>query len=401
MRQNWSRKLLLGALAVLFCLSCTACSTSAGTNAKSYFSNLSSIMKNLTASSTPPSSANRGEGETAQSQGAPLDAVTNFTVDADGNYSFTGVENASFYLIYFCDLTATEDGDDYLYASSPINDTGAGQYTGSCDELFDSAYGEYLVKAFAFPDMTDSTYQMSTAATVNYTKTGAQDAPVIDYFWNTNDSTLEVVLTNVDTYTFQAYPETVDVTFTNVEDPNDTATVSITEISAEHHSVVTDALTKGSTYSITAVSKAGSNFVTNPVSDVTNVSDGVLFGDVNVLSDQYSYTDGWATFPRLVESFDLNAGGPCGQISRGFGAAYVDAVMTPVPASGGSDWSYTMLVNFGPFSMTGTLELKSDGTAEMYEGGGGPVTEGTVYGSWVDNGDGTATISYSPAEISS
>ena len=400
MKRDLTKKFLLAALAAVFCLSCTACSTSAGTNAKSYFSNLSSIVKNLTTSSTPPSSTNSGDGQTVQGQGTPLDAVSGFTVDADGNYSFAGVENASFYLIYFCDTTATEDGDDYLYASSPINETGAAQYTGNCNELFDFAYGEYLVKAFAFPDMTDSTYQMSTAATANYTKTGAQDAPIIDYFWNTNDSTLELVLTNVEAYTYQAYPEKVDVTFSNVEDASDTVTVSITDINADSYSVVADALSKGSTYSITAVSNAGSGFVTNAVSDVTAVSDGVLFGDINVLSDQYSYSDGWATFPRLVESFDLNAGGACGQVSRGFGAAFVDAVMTPVAANSGSDWSYTMLVDFGVISMTGTLELKSDGTAAMYEGGG-PVAAGTVYGSWVDNGDGTAMISYSPAEISS
>ena len=43
--------------------------------------------------------------------GNQLATPTDFTVDENGSYSFTGVEDAEYYLLYFCDPTATGDDD--------------------------------------------------------------------------------------------------------------------------------------------------------------------------------------------------------------------------------------------------------------------------------------------------
>ena len=64
-------------------------------------------------------------------------------------------------------------------------------------------------------------------------------------------------------------------------------------------------------------------------------------------------------------------------------------------------YSYTIAVDFGGFSLAGTLDLMADGTMTFTENGGGPISAGSITGSWVDNGDGTATLSYRPADIQS
>jgi hypothetical protein len=399
MKKNLIKCGLTGLLAGMLALGCTACSTSAVTNANSYFSSVSKIVDNLTSANKAPS-ASESKGGEQSSAATPLDGVTNFTVDADGNYSFTGCEGAGFYLIYFCDVAATDDEDDYIYASSPIEEDGSGNCSGNCADLFDFSYGQYLVKAFAFPELTDTTRERSTAAMQEYTVVGAQDSPVIDYFWDTNEQLLEIVLTNIDAYTYQAYPDSVDVTFSNVSNSADNVTVSLTDINADHYSVTTDQLKKDQTYTVTAVSNSASEYVTNAVSDAVNVVDELYLGEINVLSDNYTFSDGWATFPRLVECADLN-GGQAGEVSGKFGGIYAPVETTAISANAGSAHSYTIKIDFGGFAMDGTLELKLDGTAEMTENGGGPVSAGTVFGSWVDNGDGTATISYSPSGITS
>lgn len=397
MKKNLFRRLSAGLTAALLLLGCTGCSTSAGENASSYFGNVSKIMGNLTSGSQTSSDQT---GASDASQATPLDTVSEFTLDADGSYSFKGVEDAGFYLIYFCAPDAVDDDADYIYASSPIEETGAETYTGNCGDLFQFAYGEYLVKVFAFPELTDDARSRSAGAAAEYVKTGAQADPELDYFWDTNTGALELVLTNVGTYTYQAYPDSVDVTFTNLADSSDTVTVSLEGVSDENTAVTTDALTKGASYSVTAVSNSGSEFVTNAASNVVTVAQELTLGDVNILSANYSYSDGWATYPRLVESFPLS-GGAAGQLSGKFGSAIVDIAATPADTSAGSDYSYTVKVDFGGFALDGTLELKSDGSAEMTENGGGPIAAGAITGSWVDNGDGTATISYSPADIKS
>ena len=112
--------------------------------------------------------------QAGQTGGRPLAAPQDFRVGADGSYSFTGSEGAEYYLLYFCAPDATSDNDSFLYSSSPINEDGSGTYTGQCSDLFDYAYGEYLVKVFAFPDITSEDYSMSTAASASYTYSGEQ-----------------------------------------------------------------------------------------------------------------------------------------------------------------------------------------------------------------------------------
>lgn len=287
-RKCFALLLLLCTLALL----CTACaSTTALDNIGAYYSEVGAVLDDWFASSSGGGVSGGGEGAAAAA------------LDENGNYSFTGVADADYYLVYFCAPDATSDSDPFLFSSNSIDATGTGgeTYSGNIDDLVQYGYGEYLVKVFAFPSLNDASHAMSTAATATYSFSGAQDAPVIEYLWNTFDGTVDVQLSNIDTYMYQAYPDSVEVTFTNTADPSDTVVVTIEDLSADHYSATSDALTRGATYDITAVNHSENAYVTNGTSDTAQVAQGVTFGGHNVISADYYYTDGTFRFDQYSE----------------------------------------------------------------------------------------------------
>lgn len=234
-------------------------------------------------------------------------------MDESGNYSFTGVENAKYYLLYFCAPDATGDNDSYIYTSGPIDATESNTYSGKCSDEFDYAFGSYLAKVYAFPDLTDKEHSMSKGATAEYSCSGNQSAPELNYYWNTFDGTMGIQVANLDVYEFEAYPDKVDVTFTNTENSADVVTLTMENVTPDNNQLDTDALTAGATYDVTAVSTSNSEYVLNPTSDTTKVAEGLHLGESSVMTAGYSYSDGFANnifnWPRVCESFDLENGG--------------------------------------------------------------------------------------------
>ena len=352
------------------------------------------VLDDWFASDTAPTNTEDGDhGKTK------LDAPGSFTLSENGDYSFTGVAGADYYLVYFCAPDATGDSDAFLFSSDSIPAAGEGGevYEGNVDDLVRYGYGEYLVKVFAFPNLNDSTHAMSTAATATYSFSGAQDAPVIDYLWNTFTDTIDIQVSNIADYMYQSYPDKVEVTFTNTADSADTVVVTLEDLSAEVYSITSDALTRGATYDISAVGYSESAYVTNPTSDTTAVAQGVTFDGHNVISANYYYTDGIArnsfSYPQYVDRLDLTAGGVfnCGNVSISF-----NFTATPVAASAGSAYSFSMVSDNRPFAIKdGILELYPDGTfrfdqySEMP-----PQGPSHIEGIWTDNGDGTANLSF-------
>ena len=387
---------MLGLLAMLaaLCLLCTACATTAKENLDSYFLEVGMVLDDWFASDTAPTNTEDGDhGKTK------LDAPGSFTLSENGDYSFTGVAGADYYLVYFCAPDATGDSDAFLFSSDSIPAAGEGGevYEGNVDDLVRYGYGEYLVKVFAFHNLNDSTHAMSTAATATYSFSGAQDAPVIDYLWNTFTDTIDIQVSNIADYMYQSYPDKVEVTFTNTADSADTVVVTLEDLSAEVYSITSDALTRGATYDISAVGYSESAYVTNPTSDTTAVAQGVTFDGHNVISANYYYTDGIArnsfSYPQYVDRLDLTAGGVfnCGNVSISF-----NFTATPVAASAGSAYSFSMVSDNRPFAIKdGILELYPDGTfrfdqySEMP-----PQGPSHIEGIWTDNGDGTANLSF-------
>lgn len=379
------RMLLMAVLVLTFCLIASGCSTSMVTNAKEYYNNTTAIISQLTASNKS------GEKQTSVSA-TPLDAPSNFSIDEAGNYAFDGVADADYYLIYFCAPDAPESDENFLYSSEPIPAHGeSNSYTGVCREVIKAPYGEYQARVLAVPALGDNTHSISKAVSVAYTQVGSQSAPVVEYFWDPFTNTMALQLANAGTYANEAYPERIDMTITNVNNEEDSASLTLEGIADGNKDVTTDVLTKGETYRISAVAVSDSPYVTNQTSDETVATESLTIGDLNILSGGYSYRHGRFTFPLLWEKFDLKNGGPSPDVID-YNVYNLDC--TPEAPTPGSAYSYSFVAR-PSVVVTGMLELHEDGTVLCYNKNSPPKPDSEISGIWIDNGDGTATICFS------
>ena len=393
MKYGKSAVLLL--LTAMMCALCTACSTTAIENLDTYYSEVGAVLNTWFSSSERSAQP----GGSQQSNTAKLSSPGSFTLNEKGEYSFTGVENADYYLLYFCAPDAAGDSDPFLFSSNsiPAAGTGGETYSGSVGDLVQYGYGEYLVKVFAFPNLNDNQHTMSTASTASFSYSGAQDAPVIDYLWNTFNSTVDVQLTNINDYTYQMYPDRVEVTFVNVEDSNDTVVLTIENPTPESYSLATDELTSGAAYDVSAVAYSGSPFVTNSVSDTTVVVQNLVLGGHNIISQNYYYSDGITrmpfSYPQITENLSVSE---TGTLNSDNSAIHYTFTTTPAEANPGSAYSFIVAADCFPFTFDdATLELYLDGTFRMDQYGEMPPQGPShIQGIWTDNGDGTVTLSY-------
>ena len=173
---------------------------------------------------------------------------------------------------------------------------------------------------------------------------------------------MSIQVANLGTYEFEAYPDKVDITFTNTENSADVVALTMENVTPDNNQLDTDALTKGATYDVTAVATSNSGYVLNPTSDTTTVATGLLLGDSSLITDAYSYSDGFANnifaWPRAYDGFDLENGGTAGY-APAMGGGKTEFVATPVSSG---DGSYTYDLAAGNWTRSGKLELKADGT---------------------------------------
>lgn len=390
------RKTLTVILAAAMALGVTGCGSTVATNTKEYFANVASILHTMQSNGQQDKETST---TTTTDTATQLATPSDFAVDADGNYSFTGVDHAEYYLLYFCAPEATGDDDSYIYTSGPIEANSSNTYSGNCADEFNYAFGSYLAKVYAFPDLTDDDYSMSKAATAEYSYSGYQSAPQLDYYWNTFDGTMSIQIANLGDYEFEAYPDQVDITFTNAENSADAVTLTIEGVTPSNYQIDTDALTAGAAYDVTAVATSSSEYVLNPTSDTSNVVNGLQLGESSIITAGYSYSDGFAnnifSWPRVCESLDLENGGSAGT-APGMRGSAIEFTATPVSAG---DGSYTYDLVAGSWTRSGSLILNADGTFTAELEGSGPVNSSAHGGTWIDNGDGTATLSYDPGQL--
>lgn len=389
------KRAFLLALAAVLCVACTGCTT-AFSNASAYFNNAKGILATL----VPGKSSNASDN--AQRTATPLDAPSNFTIDEQGNYSFSGVEGADYYVIYFCAPDTTEDDADFLFSSEQIHaQAGVDTYTGTYRDVINVAYGEYLARVVACPQLGDQERSMSAWVSTPFTAAGPQEQPEFEYFWDPFINTLSLQLSNISAYTYEAYPERIEITITNVNDSTDQTVLALENVSEENIEISTDALSQGEVYSISALAVSNSPYVSNPVTDSITVTEELSLGELNILTDGYFYKHGWFTYPLLCEDFDLANGGTVGKgklVSELSGPYTFE--FTPTTTTAGSSYSY--LFEADTFvTQNGTLELFSDGTAEIYTYGAALVHTESISGIWLDNGNGKATLCFSNTSLTS
>lgn len=383
----------------------TGCGSTVSKNTQNYFAQVGNVINDLKKSGD-------GDSKQAETTGAPkLATPSDFTVDADGNFSFGSVEDADHYLIYMCAADAVNDEDDFIYSSDAIYDDGNNGCTGSLNDVINYAYGEYLVKVLAFPALDDTEHDFSAAAVAAYTVTGIMDDPEIAYFWNAFTDTMDIQLSNINSYQYEVYPDQVVVTFTNTENSSDVVNVELTDISLENYSVKTDSVLRGNTYEITAIAESSSEFVSNASSQVVQVEYALTLGERNVLVEGYSFPDGdngfargAGQFPNICESFTPETGGVCGEAigsAPGGGGDRYDLIYTatPIEAEDGAVYSYSIEAS-GFFEFTGTMNLYEDNSLVLLmDGPAGPVQPTQIEGLWLENEDGTYTLCYNPDSV--
>lgn len=384
MRKNWKKRVVSVAMSLLLLGLLTGCSTSAGTNAEIYLSNMSRILF----SSSSSSSTSSGDSSTDASSDTTVETVTvdapaDFTVDGE-TYSFTAVDGASQYLLCLCEAGSTDDDDSYLY-SGVISDDGSDSYTGTISDVVSHAYGSYTAKVFAL----DDSYNMSTGATADYTISGELPAPELAYSWDGSSLSLQVA--NTDDYDDAATPDEITVTLSG-PDGEQTASFDSTMADIE----VAD-LTAGD-YSIQATASSSSEYVTSATSEVSSLD--VTLGEEELVSDNYVEAQqngggdmgGWEVTPTDV-SFEEG--------SASFAFTIGDqpffettATLQDTPDDGAA---YTYVLENGdpaaPFEITMMLELYEDGTAELSVTAGGPINATNVTGTWTA-ADGMITVTW-------
>lgn len=433
-----SRKIAALSLAAVMCAGLTGCGTTAVTNTNQYFSQMSTRFSNWgnkVDTTTAETSAAASEADDPLALATPTD----FTIDENGNFSFTGVENADHYVITAYDNLS--DNAEYLFISDaiPVNDSNS--YSGALTDFFTFAYGDFRMEVTAYPALTDREHHQSKGTDCEYLVSGAVDEPKFAYMWDCFSGSFNVELTNIADYRYTACPDTVTFTLTDTSNSSNTCTFTLEGASVDNavYTATTTDLKPDATYTLKAESQWNDRIVTNPTASTD-------LGTVNIRSDAKTASAGYTEmdslglyinsgYPECKEGFDLAKGGDAGTWYDlevpgelfstievvAFGTDNLNYTATPTTASTGAKYSYTIEAKRGvePIhttwqgradKQTGKLDLNSDGTLTLsidYQLIGiNPASKAnqeiigsSVQGTWVDNGDGTATLSYNLATI--
>ena len=426
-------------MAAVLSVGLTGCGTTAVTNTNQYFSQMSTRFANWgNKAETVETSAATSEEDADDDR--RLATPADFAIDESGNYSFTGVDNADHYIITVYDNLS--DSEEYLFISDaiPVNDSNT--YQGALTDYFSFSYGDFRMEVTAYPALTDKDHRQSNGADCEYLVSGAVTEPTFAYMWDCFSGTFNVELTNIAEYEYTACPETVTFTLTDTADASNTYSFTMEGASTKDsiYSASATDIEAGKTYTVTADSQWNDLIVTNPTAS-TELGTVEIRSDAKTASEGYSTLDGQSLYinigyPEYAANFDLTKGGDAGtwydlQMPGNtmfggvsvvtFGTDNLLYTATQASASAGAKYSYTITAKKAEGtitsswsgetdSVTGKLNLNEDGTLTLsidYQlVGTNPISKAnqeiagsSVQGSWVDNGDGTATLSYDLSTI--
>ncbi|MGM9538880.1 MAG: hypothetical protein ACI3VN_11170 [Candidatus Onthomonas sp.] len=395
-------------LVLLLALSLTGCAaTTAADNASMFFSVYGAQLSTLVSGGQ--------SGAASTDSRKQLETPANFPCTAAGDYSFDGVENADYYVIYLY----KNGSSAYDYVSDNI--TGDGTITGSIAEL-QYAYGDYEVTCVAYPDYTSETYRSSEPASTTMKVEGEVAEPSLTFFWDCFTQELQVIWLNSGDYSTTDYPQTMEINVGGVTDTleMDSSTTAYTVAGAE----------VGQTYEVDVTITFDSNYVSNSSFEL-DLGSVTCDEQANFAPEGYSYNSGlysYADFPIAGEHFDLAAGGEIGRwkITKSANAwmsnasetaEYLIYTATPTDTADGDAYTYSVLAanddgsdvytgGFGTMnSFTGTLHLYSDNTfkveldaiyicTDLISNAEQWHNASTIEGRWYENGDGTVDLSY-------
>lgn len=363
------------AVSALLVLALTGCSTTVGTNWSIYARYMKQILGGSSTKTTTMASS-------AASTATAIDAPAAFTVTGD-SYTFPGVDNAVQYLIYLCEKGSANDDDDFKY-SGVVNANGSAEYTGSVSALTSCAYGEYTAKVFAVA----ADYTMSKGVLADYSISGTLPAPELAYSYN-GHGILTLQLANSSAYDTAMTPDEITVTIAGPVEQEVKFDEGLADFDVEK--------LEAGDYTITAVAKSSSEWVTAPESEASELT--VTLGTEEIASDNYTKPQrggmggaDWEVKPTALTI----AEGESGFTFKIGGNDFfkTTATLADAPDEGAA---YTYILAKGdpnaPFDVDMRLELMSDGTAEVIVEAAGPISAAHKYGTWVNNG-GTIEVTW-------
>lgn len=390
----------------------TGCTT-AGNYSSRYFEHIGTKIATLKGQTEAGDlSGSRDDGKTR------LPGPANFTLSADGKFSFDTVENADNYIITLYD----KDTGEGSYSSDVIKGKGS-SISGNLADYGTYGYGNFRAEVVAYPSMGNTEYKKSNASTCEVSIGGEVPEVEVTYRWDCFTKTLGVQLSNASVYEASAYPTRVTVTFTNTANASDIIKFVLEDISLEGTiQDETEAVTADASYNV-KVAAEFPKIVTNAFQEVEldmlntdSKASVILDGYAYSLTNVYSY----AEFPTAAD-VDPVAGGSIGTTYAFTATSTSDkGIVTPASFDGdtifytavpaetvteGSTYSFTVkmqnqdgkLVNSGGWGGStvmepgiGTLELLSDGTFRMEitgsENAGEEVEQGQSQGPQMGGG---------------
>ena len=346
---------------------CSACDTTAWTNLASYFDNLGEILGSDDSSGSTTTTTTKTQ----------LDTPSSFSISEDGTYSFSGVDNASAYIMY---AYASSDSENAAYTKT-IEADGSSTYTGNMSDLFSFAYDAYTIELVAYASRTSS-YSDSDGVQVSYTVTGELSAPQIEYSWDGETMTFQ--LANSTDYASEVTPDSVVLTVTNDDDGSViTLTFDADDIdtSSDYNYVETTELEIGYSYTVTAVAYSSSKYVTSSSSETSTVFIDTLTSE-EVESDGYSEQSiGGGSFTLSSEVTDVSIADMTLTVYGG--NVYIECALTANDTvTDGSVYSYTFKGSNNGDAVTGTMELAEDGTVTIVVNAFGPFSKYTQTATW-------------------
>ncbi len=432
------KQLLAIALFMSASMVLAGCSSTVVSNTEQYFSLMSTRLSNWgNKAESEDTAAETEEEDDAEDH---LSSPANFVINSDGSFSFDEVESADYYVISLYDNAS--ESTDYMAISDTISGTGTGTVTGNLSDYFEFGLADLRVEVVAYPALTDKEYRQSKASSCEYLNSGEVAEPEFEWRWDYFSGTLSVELINIEAYEYTAYPEIVTFTLTNQNDSSDAYIFTLEDANLDaygeevYYTSVSE-ITTDTSYSLTAVGNWREDAVTN--NEITvDVGTIDISSEKNAISERYGYIneDVYMSFdyPTVAENFSLTEGGdagtwanmssgysPFGSTHLSFGTDDAHYTATVATTEAGAAYTYDIVVQLeeGKMetswsgeadSMTGTLNLYEDGTLTLeldyylvgineISGGRQELVGSKISGTWLDNGDGTVTLSYDYSSI--
>lgn len=230
-------------------------------------------------------------------------ASTEFSIDADGNYSFVG--DGSNYVIQIYEDTEVEDGTPVTGAESIASvsiSAADGETSGTLEELVSCPFGGY----YAFLYSIDSSYQKSLCETVTLTRSGTLTAPEMSYSikgW--------VLTATLSTDSYDYYLASEAVTDYVVEVYGDEACsgtqLATATISGSGISVDDDSVYSGNSAELTVEGELGTDSTfyvrTKATADSAQYAEESAYGEVVSLTSNGLYADRDVTLPDTATVF--------------------------------------------------------------------------------------------------